>query len=75
MNPSPCQEALALSEDLDLERLHISIDCLRDVREIEAPKNLGGHCMVFLRSKNKEIYLGLVFLVMNNANVIRSLID
>ena len=36
-----------MNEDLDLKRVHIATDCLRVVREIEAPKNLGGHCMVF----------------------------
>ena len=29
----------------------------------------------FMRSKNKAIYLGLVFLVMNIANVMRTLVD
>ena len=41
-------------KDLDLERVHIATDCLRVVREIEAPKNLGGHCMVFHEIKERS---------------------
>ena len=43
-----------MSEDLDLERVHIATNCPRVVREIEAPKNLGGHCMVFHEIKERS---------------------
>lgn len=69
-----CREAISLGEEMHVQKLKISSDCLRVITELQADKNMGVHCMILKEIKARNLSFWHVICAMNGVHVIRRLI-